>query len=66
MPRKAAAPVLTLLTQPTQPVTYRPAQAGDTYLLRALKFGDPVTAAQYERLRQAALDKGIVLNVRST
>lgn len=66
MPRKATAPVLRLEAQGPrdQPATgYRPADSASTYLLRALKFGDPVTAGQYERLRQAALNRGIVLSV---
>ena len=66
MPRKATAPVLTLVQHATPAPHYRPQTTSDTYLLKALGYGDPVTAAQYERVRQAALDKGIVLSVRPT
>lgn len=61
---KAAAPVLTLLQHESPARHFRPAATSDTYLLKALKFGAPVSAAQYEALRHAALDKGFVLHVK--
>ena len=63
MPKKQSAPVLTLLQQGNPPTGYAHQATSDLYLLRALKFGTPVSPAQFPALRQAALDKGIVLHV---
>lgn len=65
MRRKPAAPVLTLLQHDQPARHYRPLAPSDTYLLKSLGFGDPVTEAQYQNLRQAALDKGMVIHVRT-